>query len=56
MKQGTTEIVPKGEDGIYQVFGHTQVIKPIITNKWACLDYKQGFIFDTITHECKSCL
>ena len=51
-----TEIVPKGEDGIYQVFGHTQLIQPIITNKWACLDCRKGFIFDTITHECKDCL
>lgn len=56
MKSSTTEIVPKGEDGIYQVFGHTQLNSPLINNKWACLDCRQGFIFDTITYECKSCL
>jgi hypothetical protein len=49
-------LIPKGEDGIYQVFGHTQLKSPLITDKWACLDCRQGFIFDTITHECKSCL
>ena len=49
-------IIPKGEDGIFQVFGHTQLKAPLITDKWACLDCRQGFIFDTITHECKSCL
>jgi hypothetical protein len=49
-------LVPKGEDGIYQVFGHTQLKAPLITDKWACLDCRQGFIFDTITHECKSCI
>lgn len=54
--KSTTKIIPKGKDGIYQVFGHTQVTKPIITDKWACLDCRQGFIFDTVTHECKSCL
>lgn len=56
MEHSTTEIVPKGEDGIYQVFGHTQFKSPLINDKWACLDCRQGFIFDTITHECKSCL
>ena len=49
-------IIPKGEDGIFQVFGHTQLKVPLITDKWACLDCRQGFIFDTVTHECKSCL
>ena len=47
---------PKGEKGIYQIFGHTQLIQPLITDKWACLDCRKGFIFDTLTHECKSCL
>ena len=55
MKSSITEIIPKGEDEIYQVFGHTQVKSPIITDKWACLDCKQGFIFDTITHEITEC-
>ena len=50
------KIVPFGEDGIYQVFGHTQLKAPLITNKWACLDCRQGFIFDTETYDCKSCL
>ena len=57
MKNSTfNNLIPKGEDGIYQVFGHTQLKSPLITDKWACLDCRQGFIFDTITHECKSCL
>ena len=51
-------IIPKEkEEGIYQVFGHTQLKDgPLITNKWACIDCRKGFIFDTITHECNSCL
>ena len=49
-------IIPKGKEGIYQVFGHTQLKSPLITDKWMCLDCKKGFIFDTITHECSSCL
>ena len=53
-KQG--DLIPKGEDGIYQVFGHSQLKSPIITDKWACLDCRKGFIFDTITYECKNCL
>ena len=55
LKSSITEVVPKGEDGIYQIFGHTQVKSPIITDKWACLDCRQGFIFDTITHEITEC-
>jgi hypothetical protein len=50
------DFIPIGEDGIYQVFGHSQLQKPIITDKWAGLDCRKGFIFDTITHECKDCL
>lgn len=49
-------VVAYGEEGIYQVFGHTQLKKELITDKWACLDCRKGFIFDTITHECNSCL
>ena len=31
----------------YQIFGHTQLSdKPIITNKWACLDCRKAFILD----------
>ena len=44
------------EEGIFQVFGHTQLKEPLITSKWVCLDCRKGFIFDTITHECNSCL
>ena len=50
------DFIQLGEDGIYQVFGHTQLKAPIKGDKWSCLDCRQGFIFDTITHECKSCL
>ena len=49
-------LVGYGEDGIYQVFGHTQLQEPLLTEKWICLDCRQGFIFDTITHDCISCL
>jgi len=42
---------PLGEDGIYQVFGHTQLKGPLITKKWACLDCRKGFIIDTLTWE-----
>ena len=55
MKKSITEIIPIGEDGIYQVFGHTQLRSPIINNKWACLDCRKGFIIDTITHEISEC-
>lgn len=56
MKNSKDSIIPLGEKDVYQVFGHTQLKSPLITNKWACLDCRQGFIFDTVTHECKSCL
>jgi len=49
------EIIPEGENGIFQVFGHTQVKQPIITDKWACLDCRKGFIIDTLTHEISEC-
>ena len=46
------KIVPKSNSFTeYQIFGHTQVRYPIITDKWACLDYKKGFIIDTLTYE-----
>lgn len=44
---------PLGEEGIYQVFGHTQLKGPLITKKWACLDCRKGFIIDTLTWEIK---
>lgn len=56
MKNSKDSIIPLGEEDIYQVFGHTQLKSPLITNKWACLDCRQGFIFDIVTYECKSCL
>lgn len=52
---GNGKIRPKGEDGVYQIFGHTQLKKPIITEKWACLDCRKGFIVDTNTHEIEEC-
>ena len=52
----SSNLIPIGKDGIYQVFGHTQLKRPLINDKWACLDCRKGFIFDTITHECSSCL
>lgn len=38
------------EDTCYQIFGHTQLrSKPIITDKWACLDVRRCFLLDTKT-------
>lgn len=51
IEKSINRIIPKGEDEIYQVFGHTQIRVPIITDKWACLDCRQSFIIDTISHE-----
>jgi hypothetical protein len=40
-----TDSIVEGYD--YQIFGHTQQIeKPIITNKWACIDCRKAFILD----------
>ena len=30
----------------YQVFGHTQLVSPLITPYWACLDCRQAFFWD----------
>ena len=39
-------------DNIYQIFGHTQLQdKPIITDKFACLDCRRAFVLDTDTLE-----
>lgn len=46
-----TTIIPKGEEGMYQVFGHTQLKAPLINDKWACLDCRKAFIIDTNTFE-----
>ena len=56
IKNSKDSIIPLGKKDIYQVFGHTQLKFPLITDKWTCLDCRQGFIFDTVTYECKSCL
>ena len=45
------KFVGKGEDGIFQVFGHTQLKDKLVCDKWACLDCRRGFIVDTITNE-----
>lgn len=48
-KSDENNIIPN-EDSIvdlydYQIFGHTQLTeKPIITDKWACLDCRKAFI------------
>ena len=49
------KIVPLGDDSVYQVFGHTKIQKPLVTDKWACLDCQKGFIVDTLTHEISEC-
>jgi hypothetical protein len=53
MTEVKQEIVPLGEK--YQIFGHTQLEKQLITDKWACLDCRKGFIVDTITYEITKC-
>lgn len=50
-RSSETTIIPKGEEGIYQVFGHTQLKAPFINDKWACLDCRKAFIIDTNTFE-----
>jgi hypothetical protein len=45
------KIVPLGENGIYQIFGHAQLKKELITDKWSCIDCKKGFIIDSITNK-----
>ena len=47
---------PNNYEDCYQIFGHTQLKSQLIQDTWACLDCRKGFIFDTITHECKDCL
>ena len=49
------KIVPLGDNNVYQVFGHTKIQKPLITDKCACLDCQKGFIIDTLTHEISKC-
>lgn len=40
-------------DGIYQIFGHTQLEDAIITDTFACLDCRKCFTLDTETKELK---
>ena len=49
------KLVPLGDDEIYQVFGHTQLQKPLLTEKWACLDCRKAFIIDISTYEINEC-
>lgn len=49
------KIIPIGENGIYQIFGHTQLRDSLITDKWSCLDCRKGFIIDTMTYEITEC-
>lgn len=42
-------------DDCYQIFGHTKVKSPLITDTWACLDCQKGFIINTLTHEITEC-
>lgn len=34
-------------ENTYQIFGHTQLISPIIAPHWACLDCRAAFVLDT---------
>ena len=54
-KQSTQDnIIPKQDSIIdqydFQVFGHTQVKQPIITDKWACIDTHVPFVIDDETN------
>lgn len=55
-RSSINNVVAYGEEGTFQVFGHTQLKKELITDKWACLDCRKTFIFDTETYACSSCL
>lgn len=56
LKKSTPEnLVAFGDDNIYQIFGHTQLKGELITDKWACLDCRKGFIVDTLTHKIEKC-
>lgn len=50
-KSTPDNIIPNDDsiiDGYdYQIFGHTQQVeKPIVTDKWACLDCREAFLID----------
>jgi len=36
----------------YQIFGHTMLSQPIVTNKWACLDCQRVIILDDKNNLC----
>lgn len=36
----------------YQVFGHTMLAQPYVTDKWACLDCKRVIILDNENNLC----
>lgn len=40
--------------GIFQIFGHTQMEKEIITDEFACLDCRKAFVLDTELETLKS--
>jgi predicted phosphodiesterase len=40
--------------GIFQIFGHTQIEKEIITDEFACLDCRKAFVLDTELETLKS--
>ncbi len=43
---------PISERFDYQIFGHTMLSNPIVTNNWACLDCKRPFILDNENNIC----
>ena len=55
-RSSINSIIAYGEEGTFQIFGHTQLKRELISDKWACLDCKKAFIFDTETYACSSCL
>lgn len=40
--------------GIFQIFGHTQMEKEVITDEFACLDCRKAFVLDTELETLKS--
>ena len=41
------------DERFFQVYGHTMLTKPYITDKEACLDVQKAFVINTKTHEIK---
>ena len=39
--------VPEENQGIFQIFGHTQVIQPLLTDTFACLDTHRPYHLDS---------